>query len=171
MKRLHVHVSVDRLAESIQFYSTLFAAEPTVVQPDYAKWMLEDPRVNFAISQRGAATGLNHLGIQVGSADELADMHQRLDALESKVIEEPGADCCYAKSDKYWAQDPQGITWETFHTLDTIPVFGGRPEGPANASGCCPPVTVAQRTTTTTSSSSSSSCTPGPKGKAAGGCC
>ena len=173
MKRLHVHVSVDRLAESIQFYSTLFASEPTVVQPDYAKWMLEDPRVNFAISQRGAERGLNHLGIQVESADELADMHQRLDALESKVIEEPGAACCYAKSDKYWAHDPQGITWETFHTLDTIPVFGEPPEGQSSASGCCPPATGVQSTTTTTTSSSSSSscCMPSPKGKAAGGCC
>jgi catechol 2,3-dioxygenase-like lactoylglutathione lyase family enzyme len=165
MKRMHIHVSVDSLPESIQFYSTLFAAEPTVIQPDYAKWMLEDPRVNFAISQRGAELGLNHLGIQVESADELAEMHQRLDALESKVTEEPGAACCYAKSDKYWAHDPQGITWETFHTLDTIPVFGGPPEGQSSASACCPPVAKPESTTT------SACCMPSPKGKAAGGCC
>jgi len=147
MKRLHLHISVDDLAKSIRFYSTLLGAEPTVEKSDYAKWMLDDPRVNFAISQRGAATGLNHLGVQVESADELAEMHARLQGLEGKLTEETGAACCYAKSDKYWATDPEGIAWETFHTLDSIPVFGGdAPEAccvptpkPETTKACCAP--------------------------------
>ncbi|MFO7542736.1 MAG: ArsI/CadI family heavy metal resistance metalloenzyme [Thiobacillus sp.] len=134
MKRLHVHVAVDDLAASIRFYSALFAADPTVAKADYAKWMLDDPRVNFAISARGATPGLNHLGVQVESADELAEMGARLSKLETKVVEEMGTACCYAKSDKYWATDPQGIAWETYHTLDSVPVFGGQA-----ASGCCVP--------------------------------
>ena len=124
MKRLHVHVSVDNLCDSIKFYSGMFASEPTVVKTDYAKWMLDDPRVNFAISQRGAETGLNHLGIQVESVNELSEMRCRLGALQPDVEKEEGVACCYAKSDKYWVNDPSGIAWETFHTLDTIPVFG-----------------------------------------------
>lgn len=124
MKRLHVHVSVDNLADSIKFYSTMFAAEPTVVKTDYAKWMLADPRVNFAISRRGAEPGLDHIGIQVESASELSDMQSRLEALQPGVEKEEGVACCYARSDKYWVTDPSGIAWETFHTLDSIPTFG-----------------------------------------------
>ena len=124
MKRLHVHVSVDNLAESIRFYSTMFSTQPAVSKPDYAKWMLEDPRVNFAISQRSAQLGLNHLGMQVESPEELAEMHQRLQNLQANVAEETGADCCYAKSDKYWVTDPSGIAWESFHSLGSIPLFG-----------------------------------------------
>ena len=137
MKRMHVHVSVTDLDESIRFYSTMFAAEPAVVKPDYAKWMLDDPRVNFAISQRGAAIGLNHLGLQVESGDELAEMHARLEKLQGDLTEETGAACCYAKSDKYWATDPQGIAWETFHTLDSIPVFS---DHEASKDACCIPL-------------------------------
>lgn len=163
MKRLHVHVAVDNLAESIRFYSALFAAEPSVTKPDYAKWMLDDPRVNFAVSRRGAAVGLNHLGIQVESADELAEMHTRLQNLQTDVIEESGAACCYAKSDKYWATDPQGIPWETFHTLDSIPVFGG--EEASEAACCAPPATASEKEATPC-------CVPARPGKAAaGGCC
>lgn len=124
MKRLHVHVSVDNLADSITFYSGMFGAEPTVLESDYAKWKLEDPRMNFAISQRGAKTGLDHLGIQVESDAELADMQTRLDSLQPGVEKEQGVACCYARSDKYWVTDPSGIAWETFHTLDTIPTYG-----------------------------------------------
>ncbi len=124
MKRLHVHISVENLAESIRFYSALFTAEPSVSKSDYAKWMLDDPRVNFAISQRGATTGLNHLGVQVESPNELAEMHQRLQDLQADITEENKVSCCYAKADKYWVNDPQGIAWETFHTLDSIPIFG-----------------------------------------------
>lgn len=137
MKRLHVHVSVHNLADSIRFYSTMFAAEPTIVKPDYAKWMLDDPRVNFAISQRGAVIGLNHLGIQAESSDELAEVHERLKGLQDDITEETGAACCYAKSDKYWVTDPQGIAWESFHTLSNIPVFSNN-EGAKDA--CCVPL-------------------------------
>ncbi|MEC4718104.1 ArsI/CadI family heavy metal resistance metalloenzyme [Noviherbaspirillum sp. CPCC 100848] len=146
MKRLHVHVSVDNLADSIKFYSGMFYTEPTVVKTDYAKWMLDDPRVNFAISQRGAQTGLNHLGIQVESAAELSEMQCRLGALQPDVEKEEGVACCYAKSDKYWVNDPSGIAWETFHTLDSIPVFGepdktATPaEAAAGTSACCIPL-------------------------------
>ncbi|MDY0329728.1 MAG: ArsI/CadI family heavy metal resistance metalloenzyme [Thiomonas sp.] len=138
MKRFHVHVSVPALDEAIRFYSGLFAAEPTVRKPDYAKWMLDDPRVNFAISQRGAEPGLNHLGIQVENEAELREMQQRLESTEADFIEEAGTACCYARSDKYWANDPVGIAWETYHTLDTIPMFNESPE----AGGCCVPAAV-----------------------------
>jgi catechol 2,3-dioxygenase-like lactoylglutathione lyase family enzyme len=145
MKRLHVHVAVDDLAASIRFYSTMFASEPTVIKPDYAKWMLDDPRVNFAISARGAAPGLNHLGVQVENADELAEMSKRLDALDGEVVPELGTACCYVKSDKYWATDPQGIAWETYHTLDSIPVFGASDATVESAGGCCVPDTPAAK--------------------------
>ncbi len=140
MKRFHVHLSVINLAESIGFYSALFGSEPNVTKPDYAKWMLDDPRVNFAISRRGAATGLNHLGIQVESPEELAEMQQRLQALNSDVIEEADKACCYAKSDKYWVNDSQGIAWETFHTLETIPVFGDDSFIDVTDTACCVPL-------------------------------
>jgi len=163
MKRLHVHVAVEDLSESIRFYSAMFDAEPTVTKPDYAKWMLDDPRVNFAISQRGAAVGLNHLGVQVESADELTGMRARLGRLQTQVIEESATACCYAKSDKYWATDPQGIPWETFHTLDSIPVFGGEAAG---EDACCVPSTPADRKEAT------ACCAPSqPAKNAVGGCC
>ncbi|HZR36372.1 MAG TPA: ArsI/CadI family heavy metal resistance metalloenzyme [Nevskia sp.] len=142
MNRFHVHVSVDDLQQNIRFYSAMFGAPPTVEKPDYAKWMLEDPRVNFAISRRGAAAGLNHLGFQVETQDELQALRRRVDAAAIAARDETGAGCCYARSDKYWVQDPQGIAWETFHTLGEIPVFGGdaAPPQPARA-GCCVPET------------------------------
>lgn len=145
MKRMHIHISVDNLPTSIQFYSALFASEPSVIKTDYAKWMLEDPRINFAISKRGAALGLNHLGLQVESADELADMNTRLQQLQSEVVEEMDTACCYAKSDKYWVNDPQGIAWETFHTLASIPVFGS--EDSKASTDCCVPLAVTQTNT------------------------
>jgi catechol 2,3-dioxygenase-like lactoylglutathione lyase family enzyme len=124
MKRFHVHVSVDNLDESIRFYSTLFAAQPTVQQSDYAKWMIEDPRMNFAISTHRQPVGVNHLGFQVDSGDELLGMHAQLEAADSQVLQEDEQPCCYARSDKYWVTDPTGIAWETFHTLGSIPVYG-----------------------------------------------
>jgi catechol 2,3-dioxygenase-like lactoylglutathione lyase family enzyme len=125
MKRFHVHLGVADLEASIEFYSKLFGAEPAVRKDDYAKWMLDDPRVNFAISDRGARTGLNHLGLQVDSADELAAIGARFaNADASTTVAETNAHCCYAVSDKHWVQDPQGIPWEAFHSLDSIPVFG-----------------------------------------------
>ena len=123
MKRFHVHVAVENLDESIRFYSTVFGAEPSVVQSDYAKWMLEDPRVNFAISMRGRAPGVNHLGFQVDSADELAGLREQLANADEGMVEQVGTNCCYARSDKYWVKDPSGIAWETFHTLGSVPVY------------------------------------------------
>ena len=124
MKRLHVHVSVKDLPASIRFYRTLFGAEPAVTQPDYAKWMLEDPRVNFAISMNRQPVGVNHLGFQVETDEELRGMRAQLEAADARMVEENEQPCCYAKSDKYWVTDPTGIAWETFHTLGRIPVYG-----------------------------------------------
>jgi catechol 2,3-dioxygenase-like lactoylglutathione lyase family enzyme len=124
MKRLHVHVSVEDLPASIRFYQTLFGAEPAVTKPDYAKWMLEDPRVNFAISTNRQPVGINHLGFQVDTDEELRGMRAQLEAADAQMIEEDEQPCCYAKSDKYWVTDPTGIAWETFHTLGSIPVYG-----------------------------------------------
>jgi catechol 2,3-dioxygenase-like lactoylglutathione lyase family enzyme len=124
MKRLHVHVSVKDLPASIRFYRILFGSEPVVTQPDYARWMLDDPRVNFAISMNREPVGINHLGFQVESDEELRGMRAQLEAADARVIEENEQLCCYAKSDKYWVTDPTGIAWETFHTVGRIPVYG-----------------------------------------------
>ena len=144
MKRFHVHLAVDNLQESVRFYSTLFGAEPSVQKADYAKWMVDDPRINFAISTRGSQPGLNHFGFEVDSDDELKGMRERLSAADTGLTEESGAHCCYAVSDKYWVTDPQGIAWETYHTLGSIPVFGTQvqdfqQEANSAASGCCMP--------------------------------
>ncbi len=124
MKRLHVHVSVEDIAQSVRFYSTLFAAEPAVIKPDYAKWMLDDPRVNFAISTRSGETGLDHLGIQVETPDELHEVYERLQQAGRPVLEEGATTCCYAKSEKSWITDPQGLSWETFLTSGESTVYG-----------------------------------------------
>jgi catechol 2,3-dioxygenase-like lactoylglutathione lyase family enzyme len=139
MKRLHVHVAVDNLDKAIGFYSTLFAAEPSVMKPDYAKWMLDDPRVNFAISNRGARTGLNHLGIQVENESELAEVYGRLKQADGPVLEEGKTTCCYAKSEKSWIDDPAGISWEAFLTTGEATNYGAsKPEGVRVASvPCC----------------------------------
>jgi lactoylglutathione lyase len=141
MKRFHVHVAVPDLAAAVRFYSTLFASEPTVRKDDYAKWMLDDPRVNFAISTRSGSGGVNHLGFQVDSSAELDAMGARLLAADRGLVAEKDADCCYARSDKYWVTDPVGIAWETFHTLASAPVFDGAAAAPVEAhSGCaCSP--------------------------------
>ena len=138
MKRFHVHVSVDDLAANVRFYSALFQAEPTVLKDDYAKWMLDDPRINFAVSQRGRDTGVDHLGLQVETDAELAELKQRLDAAALPVASQQGTTCCYAKSDKHWTLDPQGIAWESFHTLDSAPTYE-REAAPAGGSACCAP--------------------------------
>ena len=114
MKRLHIHMAVESLPQSINFYSALFAAQPTVVKIDYAKWMLDDPRVNFAISTRGRQPGLDHLGIQVENSDELQEVYARLHKAGGEIIEQGETVCCYAKSEKSWIDDPAGIAWETF---------------------------------------------------------
>ncbi|TAL81381.1 MAG: glyoxalase/bleomycin resistance/dioxygenase family protein [Beijerinckiaceae bacterium] len=147
MKRLHVHVAVDDLKRSIGFYSTLFAAEPAVVKDDYAKWMLDDPRVNFAISTRGREAGLDHLGIQVENRDELQDVYARLNKAGGTVIEQGETRCCYAKSEKSWIDDPSGIAWETFLTTGESADYGdgtGEHEARvAHAKSCCAPEAAA----------------------------
>ena len=128
MKRLHVHVGVDDLGRSIHFYSTLFAAEPTVVKDDYAKWMLDDPRLNFAISAgQHPEKGIQHLGVQVENADELAIVYGRLKAADRPVLEEGRTTCCYARSEKSWIADPDGIVWEAFLTDGEATVYGDSP--------------------------------------------
>ncbi|MDN0084953.1 ArsI/CadI family heavy metal resistance metalloenzyme [Crenobacter sp. SG2305] len=160
MKRFHVHVAVDNLADSIRFYSALFNAQPTVQKDDYAKWMLEDPRINFAISSRGGEPGLDHLGFQVDSDDELAQLHHQLAAADISMVTQTGTACCYAKSNKHWVVDPSGIAWESYHTLSSIPTFNAGEDEPAEAAiACCAPAAPTAESSTTTC------CTPG------GSCC
>jgi catechol 2,3-dioxygenase-like lactoylglutathione lyase family enzyme len=140
MKRMHVHVGVADLQTSIGFYSALFAAQPTVVKADYAKWMLDDPRVNFAISTRGKQPGLDHLGIQVESKGELSDVYARLRQAGGTIIEQGETTCCYAKSEKSWIDDPAGISWETFFTTGESTDYGVSVENDprvAHAQACC----------------------------------
>jgi catechol 2,3-dioxygenase-like lactoylglutathione lyase family enzyme len=144
MNRFHVHLNVADLPASIRFYSRLFAAEPAVLKPDYAKWMLDDPRLNFAISSTGRVPGVDHLGLQAESADELAALGQRLDAAGGAVLPEAGATCCYARSDKLWTEDPQGTRWETFHTTGTSTRYHGESAGcTTDAPTCTPAASVA----------------------------
>jgi catechol 2,3-dioxygenase-like lactoylglutathione lyase family enzyme len=124
MKRFHVHVAVHDLEQSIRFYSTLFGMAPAVKKDDYAKWMLEDPRVNFAISDRSPRKGVDHLGLQAENGEELEEIGSRLAQADVATTAQKNASCCYAKSDKYWTIDPQGIAWESFRTLDSVPLFG-----------------------------------------------
>jgi lactoylglutathione lyase len=142
MKRFHVHAHVEDLKASIAFYSKMFAAEPTRVESDYAKWMLDDPRINFAISTRGGNPGVDHLGLQTDTAEELLELKVRAEAADMALHGEGETTCCYARSEKHWITDPQGIAWEHFHTLDDIPVFSeARSEASAaasaDASACC----------------------------------
>lgn len=160
MKRFHVHVAVDNLADSIRFYSALFNADPTVQKDDYAKWMLEDPRINFAISSRGAEPGLDHLGFQVDSDDELAQLHHQLAMADISMISQAETACCYAKSNKHWVVDPSGIAWESYRTLASIPTFNAGEDEPAEAAiACCAPAAPAAESATT------ACCAPG------GHCC
>ncbi|WP_430444902.1 ArsI/CadI family heavy metal resistance metalloenzyme [Sphingorhabdus contaminans] len=146
MKRLHVHVGVDNLDQSVAFYSALFGTEPSVTKSDYAKWMLEDPRVNFAIScKEGVAKGVEHLGIQVEDGAELADVYGRLKKAGGPVLEEGATTCCYAKSEKSWIADPDGVVWEAFLTQGESTVYGDSPDfdqltgDNAAATACCAP--------------------------------
>jgi catechol-2,3-dioxygenase len=140
MKRLHVHVSVDDIGQSVRFYSTLFAAEPSVTKPDYAKWMLDDPRVNFAISTRGGRTGLDHMGIQVETTGELQEVYGRLQQADRPVLEEGATTCCYATSEKSWIADPQGLAWEAFLTTGESTVYGVDLDlTPITSGACCAP--------------------------------
>lgn len=163
MKRLHVHVAVTDLDQSVRFYTTLFAAKPTVTKSDYAKWMLEDPRVNFAVSTRGGTAGLDHLGIQVETQDELQDVYGRLRQSDRPMLEEGATTCCYAQSEKSWTADPQGIPWETFLTTGESTVYGDCADlGPIRTSTavCCTPETP-----------QGSCCAPKPELAADAACC
>ena len=146
MKRFHVHVAVHDLKQSIRFYSALFGRQPSVEKPDYAKWMLDDPRINFAISNRGSKAGIDHLGIQAENSDELEELGSRLAQADVSVMPQKGAACCYAKSDKYWTLDPQGVAWESFHTLDSVPMYGSdtRSEVAGAKTACCAPAAKAK---------------------------
>jgi len=161
MKRFHVHLGVPDLLASIRFYTDLFGVKPAVTKDDYAKWMLDDPRVNFAISRRGQRTGLNHLGLQAESADELAAVRQRFESADRKtMVSEPDSHCCYAISNKHWVTDPQGIAWEAFHTLDTFPLYNGHTAETDSTSACC-----------ATNAIPGASENAAPKRAAAGGAC
>ncbi len=173
MKRFHVHLHVKDLPQSIGFYSRLFAAEPARLEADYAKWMLEDPPVNFAISTRGQAAGIDHLGIQTDNAEELAELKSRAERADMALLDEGTTTCCYARSEKHWVTDPQGIAWEQFHTLGNIPVFNEKPATPAAvtaeepaAAACCAPAAPAVASVTVSRGKPLS-----VPVKAAGSCC
>ena len=134
MKRFHVHVHVDDLAKNIAFYNAMFGQQPARTESDYAKWMLDAPPVNFAISARGGRAGVDHLGIQVDSDADLASLKERAASADMALLDEGRTSCCYARSDKYWVTDPQGIAWEQFHTLESIPTFSETKQG---AGTCC----------------------------------
>ena len=139
MKRFHVHLHVENIDKSVQFYSRLFNTAPARVEVDYAKWMLDDPPVNFAISTRGQQPGIDHLGIQTDDADELAELKARAAAADMALLDEGETTCCYARSEKHWVTDPQGIAWEHFHTLGDIPVFREAASAPGGKAACCAP--------------------------------
>lgn len=164
MKRLHVHVAVEDLAQSVRFYSSLFAAEPTILKGDYAKWMLDDPRVNFAISQCGGAPGIEHLGIQVETAEELQEVYGRLREAGRPVLEEGATTCCYAKSEKSWIADPQNVAWEAFLTTGDSTIYGDSPDlapiRSAGAGDCC-----------TAETPQDACCGPQPERQAETACC
>jgi catechol 2,3-dioxygenase-like lactoylglutathione lyase family enzyme len=143
VKRLHVHVAVESIEESVKFYSGLFGGQPSVRKDDYAKWMLDDPRVNFAISARGRVPGVDHLGIQVEAAEELVEVADRLRSAEAKLFDEGPTTCCYARSEKAWVRDPSGVSWETFHTIGESTTYGENrtAEEKAGTSVCCAPTT------------------------------
>ena len=143
MKRFHVHVNVANLDASIGFYSTLFGAAPSVYKQDYAKWMLDDPRVNFAISQRDRAVGVDHLGLQAEDSGELDEIGARLIAADKIALAEQGTTCCYAHSDKFWAEDPQGVRWETFHTHGEATTYSSPDAHEQAGAVCCGPASKA----------------------------
>ncbi|MGA7296510.1 MAG: ArsI/CadI family heavy metal resistance metalloenzyme [Rhodanobacteraceae bacterium] len=146
MKRFHVHLNVDNLEASIGFYRMLFGVEPSVIESDYAKWMLDDPRLNFAISQRGRAAGIDHLGLQAEDEAGLAVLGARLREADAVTLAEQDTVCCYARSDKLWAEDPQGVRWESFRTLGTSTNYAGTTDTPAEATPCCGPSAAGSKT-------------------------
>ena len=167
MKRFHVHLHVDDLARSIAFYSKLFAAEPTRVEGDYAKWMLEDPRINFAVSTRGGKPGIDHLGLQTDDPAELGEMKARAESADMALLDEGETTCCYARSEKHWVTDPQGIAWEHFYTLGNIPVFSeaAAPEGTSTVCCTSTSATTAVDASAPATVDANACCTPSPRGK------
>ena len=166
MKRMHIHIAVNELTKSIGFYSTFFGTPPSVEREDYAKWNLNDPAMNFAISKRGHTSGINHLGIQVESESELKEIAQRLDETEITSSKQEGTSCCYAHSNKHWVLDPQGIAWESFYTLGDIPIFGEdtKTDSGDESSACCIPLNISQ-----VSNKEGACCVP--NNSDAAGCC
>ena len=162
MKRFHVHLHVDDLVKSVGFYSKLFAIEPARLEGDYAKWMLEDPPVNFAISTRGSQPGIDHLGIQTDDPAELVAMKARAIAADMALLDEGRTSCCYARSEKHWVTDPQGIAWEHFQTLADIPVFNETAAPTAPGAACCAPTAAAAST------EPAACCAAPPRGKPIG---
>lgn len=142
MKRFHIHVGVKDLDHSIQFYSTLFGQKPAKVKDDYAKWMLEDPRINFAISTRSGKEGVDHLGMQVDEGHELTEIADRLKKADLGVFDEGSTTCCYAESNKAWVKDPAGIAWEAYHTMSEAETFNGKAKEASSGSACCVPKTT-----------------------------
>ncbi len=139
MKRMHVHVGVDSIPEAVRFYSALFGAEPVKLKPDYAKWMLDDPRLNFAVSTRVSTRGVDHLGIQVEEENALQELRARLQAAEMTTFDEGETVCCYARSEKSWLKDPAGVPWEAYRTMEDAQVFHGRDRAVSDAGACCAP--------------------------------
>ena len=172
MKRFHVHVAVEDLANSTRFYSALFGTPPTVEKSDYAKWMLDDPRINFAISKRGSKQGINHLGFQVDSGEELAALQTQHEAAELSMFNEGHTQCCYAQSKKHWLTDPQGIAWEMYHSMGEIKTYNGEDETASplkSDSACCSPTDNTNATSATQTFASetvtarcSTACCPAP---------
>lgn len=170
MKRFHVHLHVEDLGKSIGFYSKLFAAAPTRVEGDYAKWMLDDPRINFAISTRGSQPGIDHLGFQTDDAAELAELKERAASADMALLDEGETTCCYARSEKHWVTDPQGIAWEHFHTLGNIPVFREAAAADGAATACCTPASgaTAAPAPAAAPAAADACCTPTTRGKPIG---
>jgi catechol-2,3-dioxygenase len=159
MKRFHVHVAVEDLSQSARFYSALFGAEPTVVKSDYAKWILDDPRINFAISHRGSKRGVNHLGFQVDSDEELTTLQSQHEAAELSMFNEGNTQCCYAKSKKHWLTDPQGIAWEMYHSMGEVKTYNGGEEVESKGACCSPEASAAAtRETVATQAATTAKC-------------
>ncbi len=174
MKRFHVHLHVDDLARSVGFYTKLFAAEPARLEGDYAKWMLEDPRLNFAISTRGTQAGIDHLGFQVDDSSELAELKARAQSADMALLDEGETTCCYARSEKHWVTDPQGIAWEQFHSLAGIPVFSERATAATDAPPAARPTAAAESACCASSAAAAAPVivsAPAAPAATAGACC
>jgi catechol 2,3-dioxygenase-like lactoylglutathione lyase family enzyme len=170
MKRFHIHVRVTDLQASIGFYSKLFGAAPARVEGDYAKWMLEDPRINFAISSRGGEPGVDHLGFQTDTAEELGELKARAAAAEMAMLDEGETTCCYARSEKYWVTDPQGVAWEHYHTLGNVPLFSMKEEA-TQAGACCAPAAPSPAPTASAEPAAAVSCCGPVHSGAKSSCC